>query len=167
MYSDLAATMVILETTLDRGHTHPKTPWTSASYSPSFHRSAAVEVMAVATPKTFVVTAPRGPPADGTVQLEAYSDPGERYSRLTFCNGFFNLLSLTEAIEQGKSKPAAAQINLETWNSRARTFFVKQYLDCFTNAPKKTPYVGDTTFSYKVGEKSNKAEGYGRSMLKF
>lgn len=65
-------------------------------------------------------------------------------------------------IEQGKSKPSAAQINLETLNSRARTFSHEAtHLDYFMNVPKKSPYVGDTTFSYKFGGKSNKAEDYG------
>lgn len=146
------------------------------SYSRSLRRFAAVVVMVVATPKISVVTRttlppscppPGGLPMNGPVQLEAYSDP-ERYSRITFCNGFFNLLSLTEAIEQGKSKPAAAQNNLETWNSRARTFFHEAtHLDYFMNAPKKSPYVGDTTFSYRAEGASNKLRVTGRSTRKF
>lgn len=105
---------------------------------------------------------PGGPPVGGPVQLEAYSDPNEKYSRITFCNGFFNLPSLTDAINWGKTKSAVDQNNLETWNSRARTFFHEAtHLDYFMNAPVKSPYVSDTTFSYKLGGNTYAVEGYG------
>ena len=103
-----------------------------------------------------------GQPQGGTVQLQAYSDPGGTYSRITFCTQFFNLNSLTDAISLGQKKSAADQNNLETWENRARTFFHEvTHLDYFMNVPGKSPYVSDTTFSYKFGGINNKVEGYG------
>ena len=103
-----------------------------------------------------------GQPQGGTVQLQAYSDPGEKYSRITFCTQFFNLNSLTDAIRLGQKKSAADQNNLETWENRARCFFREvTHLDYFMNAPDKSPYVSDTKFSYKLGGIKNDVEGYG------
>lgn len=67
-----------------------------------------------------------GAPVGGPVQVEAYREA--KYSRIRFCNRFFNLSSLQEAITEGKKKSAAARNNLEIWNSRARVFFFMKQL---------------------------------------
>ncbi|KAI9674471.1 MAG: hypothetical protein M1817_001809 [Caeruleum heppii] len=106
---------------------------------------------------------PGGPPQGGTVQLEAYSDPAEKYSRITFCNKFFNeLKSLGEAMDYGKKQPRDVQNNLETWNSRARCFLHEAtHLDYFMDAPAKNPYISDLSFSYRDRNGVQKVEGYG------
>ncbi|KAL8790632.1 MAG: hypothetical protein Q9213_000480 [Squamulea squamosa] len=106
--------------------------------------------------------APGGAPIGGKRRLEAYSDPTERYSRITFCTEFFNLLSMGEAIKAAKKLPTYQQNNLEVWNNRARVFFHEvTHLDYFVNAPGKSPYISDTQFRYKDKGETFDVEGYG------
>jgi len=103
-------------------------------------------------------------PANGVDnRLEAYSDPAAKYSRITFCNKFFNdLTDLSTAVTNGKRRSATDQNNLETWNSRARCFLHEAtHLDYFMNAPEKSPFTNDLTFQYKAGGITQNAEGYG------
>lgn len=119
-------------------------------------------MMAAAIPTTSVVTGiilphcsppAGGAPVGGPVQVEAYRET--KYSRIRFCNRFFNLSSLQEAITEGKKKSAAARNSLEIWNSRARVFFHEAtHLGYFMNVPGRCPYVIDAKFSYIVGEKT-------------
>lgn len=107
-------------------------------------------------------------PVQGTNKLEAYADPHAHhntwtnYSRITFCNEFFLLNSLTDAISLGKKKPQVTQNNLETWNSRARCFLHETtHLDWFMDAPNTSPFVDDLSFQYKAKKKIENAQGYG------
>jgi hypothetical protein len=95
--------------------------------------------------------------------MEAISFPEESYSRILFCNKFFNdLPSLTEATDRAKSYPPILQDNLETWNNRARCFFHEiTHLNYFMNAPEKSPVVEDVHIEYKIGGKWERIGAYG------
>ncbi|KAL9628590.1 MAG: hypothetical protein Q9164_007212, partial [Protoblastenia rupestris] len=98
---------------------------------------------------------PGTPVDDEDKRLEAYSEPNEKYSRITFCSKFFDLPTLTEAIDRTKKKSTIDHNNLEFWNNRARCFFHEvTHLDYFMNADdnndnSKSPEVFDTQFKYK------------------
>ncbi|OCK88409.1 uncharacterized protein K441DRAFT_588884 [Cenococcum geophilum 1.58] len=86
--------------------------------------------------------------------MEAYSDNSDkdqRYSRITFCNLFFNgLRSLAEATNWVKSGPEIRQNNLMLWDNRARCFFHEiAHLDYFMNAPASSPPTDDLQITYK------------------
>lgn len=88
--------------------------------------------------------------------MEAFSEPNpenSRYSRITFCNGFFKLLPFQDAIKAGNALPAKQKTNLENWNNRARCFFHEiTHLDYFMNAGKdddgESPEVIDLEVQY-------------------
>jgi hypothetical protein len=106
------------------------------------------------------------PPAGGTNQVEAFSEPDGKYSRITFCNDFFSLNSLSDAVKLAKAKPREDKNDLTNWNNRARVFFHEvTHLDYFMNAgddPKdKSPYVTDLKFKLKVGGLKQEFEAYG------
>ena len=112
-----------------------------------------------------------GTPVDDTdKRLEAFSEPQERYSRITFCSKFFELATLDEAVSRTKDSPNKK--NLEYWNNRARCFFHEVvHLDYFMNADDKnpkslSPEVFDTQFKYKSGGQTYEVEGYGPFNLK-
>ncbi|KAL9124459.1 MAG: hypothetical protein Q9217_006211 [Psora testacea] len=50
---------------------------------------------------------PRAPDDDEDQRLEAFSKPNLRYSRITFCSKFFDLPTLTEAVDRFKGRPRA------------------------------------------------------------
>jgi hypothetical protein len=86
--------------------------------------------------------------------LEAYSESPTTnkaltYSRITFCNKFFNLPSLGEAMDNTAKKPAAVKGKLDAWNNRARVFLHETtHLDYFMNAPGSSPLVDDLQFDW-------------------
>jgi hypothetical protein len=91
--------------------------------------------------------------------MEAFSDPAPTdnggWSRITFCNGFFNLNSLNEAITIQKRRPKSDQNRLDKWNNRARCFFHEiTHLDYFMNAgddkSSKSPFVSDLEIRYRT-----------------
>lgn len=110
---------------------------------------------------------PRAPDDDEDQRLEAFSEPNLRYSRITFCSKFFDLSTLTEAMDRFKNKPRTDQDNLENWNNRARVFFHEvTHLDYFMNAndsrdDSKSPEVFDAQFKYKTGGQTYEVEAYG------
>lgn len=74
------------------------------------------------------------PPKDGApkeeVIMQAYSDQsdgswGGGYSRITFCNRFFNELRTLDEATQYAKRSAERQENLENWDNRARCFFMR------------------------------------------
>lgn len=87
--------------------------------------------------------------------LEAYNDSPTRspeltYSRITFCNKFFNLPSLSEAMTNTPRQPANERIKLDSWNNRARVFLHETtHLDYFMNAPGSSPLVDDLQFDWR------------------
>lgn len=110
---------------------------------------------------------PRAPGDDEDQRLEAFSEPNEEYSRITICSKFFDLPTLTEAMDRFKKRPTAEQDNLENWNNRARLFFHEvTHLDYFMNADEskdnsKSPEVFDAQFKYKTGRQTYEVEAYG------
>ncbi|KAL8720304.1 MAG: hypothetical protein Q9225_002816 [Loekoesia sp. 1 TL-2023] len=110
---------------------------------------------------------PRSPDDDEDQRLEAFSEPNLRYSRITFCSKFFDLPTLTEAMDRFKAKPRPDQDNLENWNNRARCFFHEvTHLDYFMNADdsnddSKSPEVFDAQFKYKTSGQTYEVEAYG------
>lgn len=107
------------------------------------------------------------PPAGGTNRMEAYSNPLADWSRITFCNRFFQLNSLGDAITFGKKKSWAQRMNLETYNSRARCFLHEAtHLDFFMNTPEKGPFIEDVKFVRKEGSNKITTEAYGPSNCK-
>jgi hypothetical protein len=98
------------------------------------------------------------PPDGQDNQIEAWSNPSGKFSQITFCNRFFNVLGpLQEVIDAGKKQPKATQNNLETWNNRARCFFHEiTHLTYFMNTPDSGPSVEDMHIKYMLrGEEVN------------
>lgn len=82
--------------------------------------------------------------------LEAYSDPYGWYSKITFCNYFFNgMKSLSEVMSNAKKgKPGSTDL----WNyqNRARVMFHEVlHLSYFMNAPAKSPIIDDVVYDTK------------------
>jgi hypothetical protein len=97
-----------------------------------------------------------GSPADGEDNtLEAYSESPTKnkkltYSRITFCNKFFNLPTLSEAMTNTPKLSATERAKLESWNNQARVFLHETtHLDYFMNAPGSSPLVDDLQFDWK------------------
>lgn len=94
------------------------------------------------------------PAAGGDDRLEAYSDsptkdPSLTYSRITFCKKFFDLPSLSEAINNNQKAPATKKDRLESWNNRARVFLHETtHLDFFMNTPGYSPMIDDLQFDW-------------------
>lgn len=94
----------------------------------------------------------KGAPAKPGVKsnMEAYSEPLEDYSRITFCNRFFNNLLALDFVTEKAKKSEEDQKNLENWNNRARLFLHEvTHLNYFMNAPAKSPVVDDAYIAYK------------------
>lgn len=95
------------------------------------------------------------PVHDAENKLEAYSDSTYKdksltYSRITFCKDFFNMPSLSEAMDRNANKPPKAKEQLESWNNRARVFLHETtHLDYFMNAPGSSPLVDDLQFDWR------------------
>jgi hypothetical protein len=104
----------------------------------------------------------RAPNTD-TNRMQAVSDNNDGgWPQIIFCNGFFNLYSLSDAINFGKRMSASDQNNLELWDNRARCFLHEvTHLDYFMNAPNKSPRTWDLTFQYRFEGENLNADGYG------
>jgi len=108
-----------------------------------------------------------GDPPPGTLSnMEVYSDQAwvdnNRYSRITFCNLFFRMRSLKDAINLVKGLPDVAQNNLGSWNNRARCLFHEiTHLDYFMNVPDKSPWVDDLIIKYRAGGRTIEEGAYG------
>ena len=89
------------------------------------------------------------PEDDKEPNLEAYSEPLERYSKTTFCTGFFNMDSLSDAMKGVKSGPKDPN-NLRNYQNRARVMFHEMtHMNYFMNAPKKSPIIDDVQIDFR------------------
>lgn len=62
--------------------------------------------------------------ADNDPEVEAYSDPKESYSQITFCNYFFNKMkSLKEVMDAARAGTPADRNDLWKYQNRARVIF--------------------------------------------
>ncbi|KAI9892736.1 MAG: hypothetical protein M1814_001156 [Vezdaea aestivalis] len=105
---------------------------------------------------------PLADPVQGSL-MEAWSDPTGTYSKITFCNRFFNeLKNLAEVTKAAKALPANKKTSLEYWNGRARCFFHEiTHLTYFMNTPGKGPNVDDYTIKYKEKGRNVEEVAYG------
>ncbi|KAF2677923.1 hypothetical protein K458DRAFT_491629 [Lentithecium fluviatile CBS 122367] len=98
-------------------------------------------------------TAPAGAAAEAyTENAGRDEDTGEEidYTRTTFCNAFFNLRSLKEAIDYGNSLSEGQQDNLENWNNRARVWLHEAtHMHYFMNTPDQSPDVDDLIIRWR------------------
>ena len=99
--------------------------------------------------------------------LEAYSEstttnPQLSYSRITFCNRFFNLPSLSEAMTNTPKKSTVQRGKLDAWDNRARVFLHETtHLDYFMNAPGTSPLIDDLQFEWNDRGKAMTDWAYG------
>lgn len=102
--------------------------------------------------------------------MEAYSDNTQWYSKIVFCNYFFNgMRSLKEQMDTAKSKDLAYKDDLWNYQNRARTLFHEiTHLDYFVNAPSKSPVVDDVKIKVKYKNKRNPSidTSYGPTNIK-
>ncbi|KAL9618556.1 MAG: hypothetical protein Q9160_006740 [Pyrenula sp. 1 TL-2023] len=113
------------------------------------------------------------PPAGEEPAIEAYSDNASKgsglwYSRITFCNRFFNKLpSLDDAIKNPKARPSKQQDVLEIWNNQARCFFHEiTHLDYFMNVDQLSPPTDDLQIRYKAAGVADWYDAYGPYNIK-
>ena len=84
------------------------------------------------------------------------------YTRINFCNAFFNLPSLKEATDRGKNLLSDQQNNLEYWDNRARVFLHEAtHIHYFMNTPDKSPDVDDLIILWKEGGQKHEDYVYG------
>jgi len=79
-------------------------------------------------------------------EMEAFSNPLGKYSKITFCETFFlRMMSLGTVIDAAKKEYTPEQKNnIWEYQNRARTFFHEiTHLNYFMNAPGQSPYVDD------------------------
>ena len=182
----MATTLARLETTMDRGEIH-------AFYHSNITITIAMQVRCSSNqdltadpmdtcgdragrpPQCPPPSVPRPPDDNVDVRLEAFSDPAPSkpfrniftYDRITFCNSFFNLPTLSEVISNNAGKPAAVMNDLSNYNSRARCFFHEiTHLDWFMNAKLdnkdgESPQIWDAQFQYKAGRQTYQELAYG------
>jgi len=98
--------------------------------------------------------------------LQAYSNPNieeNDYSEITFCNGFFGLNNLAEAIRLGLAKSqGSARDNLDSYDNRARVFFHEvTHLDYFMNTPGQGPVIDDVKLKARIGGITETQNAYG------
>jgi hypothetical protein len=95
------------------------------------------------------------PTHNGDNAAQAYSVPTSRdanlsYSQMTFCNQFFNMPSLSEAMINIPKKGILTRNKLDAWDNRARVFLHETtHLDYFMNAPGSSPLIEDLQFDWK------------------
>jgi hypothetical protein len=81
---------------------------------------------------------------------------------MTFCNKFFNMPSLGEAIASTPKKSAAVKGHLASWDNRARVFLHETtHLDYFMNAPGYSPLVDDLQFDWNENGQTVRDWAYG------
>jgi hypothetical protein len=114
------------------------------------------------------------PPPGNKPPMEAYSDNNEKYSKITFCDYFFNgrprdknyppMLSLSE-VKSKILKNRNLRNDLWKYQNRARIMFHEiTHLDYFMSAPKESPYVDDVRVTISKTEKN--APVYGPRLIK-
>jgi hypothetical protein len=103
-----------------------------------------------------------------TTEKEAYSNPLEKYSKITFCNRFFNsMTSLGIVIKNAKKNPRAYQDDLWRYQNRARVVFHEiTHLYYFMNSPDKSPYVDDVKIQYGSKKSEVNVPSYGPENIK-
>ncbi|KAG8531808.1 uncharacterized protein KY384_003444 [Bacidia gigantensis] len=109
------------------------------------------------------------PPTKGkTSEVEAYSDNTQWYSKIVFCNYFFNgMRSLKEQMDTAKKNNQAYKNDLWNYQNRARTLFHEMtHLDYFMSTPDKSPYVDDVKIRVKSGKSVTNERSYGPSNVK-
>lgn len=100
-------------------------------------------------------------------RLEAYSEstrthPELTYSRITFCNKFLNMRSLSEVMDGLPKRPLSEKVQLHNWNNRARVFQHEvTHLDYFMNAPGSSPLIDDLQFDWREGKTVVRDMAYG------
>ncbi|KAL8731232.1 MAG: hypothetical protein Q9181_004375 [Wetmoreana brouardii] len=99
--------------------------------------------------------------------VEVYSNPTERYSKITFCNMFFNKNpSLDYVVNRAKKNPSL-QDDLWQYQNRARILFHEiTHLNYFMIAPDKVPYVNDVRIEYRIGMVKESELCYGPNFVK-
>lgn len=101
--------------------------------------------------------------------MEAFSNPLGRYSKITFCERFFNkMVSLSTVIDEGKAETDPSEKN-DLWNyqNRARVVFHEiTHLNYFMNAPDKSPYVDDLQVPFGPKARRTYKPGYGPENIK-
>jgi hypothetical protein len=98
------------------------------------------------------------PPPGNRQPVESYPTLDEKYSKVTFCNYFFNgapgwppMKSLSEAMRDVRSG-AESRNNLWSYQNRARIMFHEMtHLSYFMNTPKKSPEVEDVIIDARLG----------------
>ena len=100
--------------------------------------------------------------------VEAFSNPLEKYIKITFCNIFFNRMnSLDFVINTAKKNPGGYQKDLWNYQNRARVLFHEMtHLNYFVNAPDKSPYVDDVRIKYGSGKGKKNELCYGPENVK-
>ncbi|RYP00514.1 hypothetical protein DL764_006483 [Monosporascus ibericus] len=106
----------------------------------------------------------RAPLQSSKPTLQAWSDPTGKYSKITFCNDFFNLDTFEESMS--KNRPANQKKRLDKWDNQARCFLHEiTHLDYFMNAgpgdENKSPYVSDLEIRYTDRGSTGWHEAYG------
>ncbi|KAH3919534.1 hypothetical protein HBI56_027940 [Parastagonospora nodorum] len=118
------------------------------------------------------------PPEDGApkeqVIMQAHSDQSDEswsggYSRITFCNRFFNELRTLDETTQYAKRSAERKENLENWDNRASCFFHEiTHLAYFVNsgASGKSPNVDDLRINFGTKTKRRTEDTYGPYLAK-
>jgi hypothetical protein len=105
-------------------------------------------------------------------RLQAYSESTTTnkdlsYNRMTFCTKFFELPSLSDAMQNTPKKSTTEQLKLEAWDNRARVFLHETtHLDYFMNAPGSSPLVDDLQFDWSDRGKVVRDMAYGPKLCK-
>jgi hypothetical protein len=112
----------------------------------------------------------RDPPPGGmNSEMEAFSNPLGKYSKITFCEHFFlRMESLGAVIDDAKTTLTPEEKN-DLWNyqNRARTVFHEiTHLNYFMNAPDKSPYVDDLEIPFGPKTRRTYLPGYGPERIK-
>ncbi|KAI9658022.1 MAG: hypothetical protein M1821_002682 [Bathelium mastoideum] len=110
------------------------------------------------------------PPSDSDSEsegLEAFSNPLKFWSKITFCNRFFNMANLATVTRNAKKNPGDYANNLWNYQNQARVMFHEMtHLNYFMNAPASSPYVDDLHIRYKLGKSFINKVAYGPEYIK-
>ena len=84
------------------------------------------------------------------------------YSKITFCNKFFQRKSLDFVIDTAKKNRGAYAEDLWNYQNRARILFHEiTHLYYFMSSPDKSPFVDDVKITFGSGKKKKKEVCYG------